>query len=55
MSPSYKEDLLNTSPLAGILKEKSASFAYPNGIPVQARLKKLNDAAPDHASAKKII
>lgn len=55
VSPSYKEDLLNTSPLNDLLKQKTSPFAYPNGIPVEARIKKLNEAAPDHPTAKKLI
>jgi hypothetical protein len=30
-------------------------FAFPNGIPVESRIKKLNEAAPDHSTAKKLI
>ena len=37
------------------MKEKPNPFAFPNGIPIEARLKKLNEASPDHLSAKKII
>ena len=55
VSPSYKEDLLRTSPLAHLLKQKPMPFAFPNGIPVEARIKKLNEAAPDHLTAKKLI
>ena len=55
MSPSYKEDLLRTSPLQPLLKQKPLPFAYPNGIPVEARIKKLNEVAPDHLTAKKMI
>jgi hypothetical protein len=55
VSPSYKEDLLNTSSLKHLLKEKPLPFAFPNGIPVEARIKKLNEAAPDHLAAKKKI
>lgn len=55
VSPSYKEDLLNTSPLGDLLKQKALPFAFPNGIPIEARIKKLNEAAPDHATAKKLI
>jgi hypothetical protein len=55
VSPSYKEDLLKTSPLADLLRQKPLPFAFPNGIPVEARIKKLDDAAPDHATAKKLI
>jgi starch synthase len=55
VSPSYKHDLLNTSPLADLLRQKPQPFAFPNGIPVEARIKKLNECAPDHPSAKRLI
>ena len=55
VSNSYKEDLLNTSPLSPLLKQKPQPFGFPNGIPIEARIKKLNDAAPDHVTAKKLI
>jgi len=55
VSPSYKEDLLKTSSLQGLLKQKTNPFAFPNGIPVEARIKKLNEVAPDHLTAKKLI
>jgi len=55
VSPSYLQDLLRESPLQGILREKPQPFAFPNGIPVEARLKKLNEVAPDHLTAKKYI
>ena len=43
------------SPLSDLLKQKTNPFAFPNGIPIEERVKKLNAAAPDHAAAKKII
>lgn len=46
---------MNTSPLSPLLKQKSQPFGFPNGIPIEARIKKLNDAAPDHLTAKKLI
>jgi len=55
VSPSYKEDLLRTSTLSPVLKQKLQPFAFPNGIPVKARLKKLDEAAPDHTTAKRLI
>ena len=55
VSASYRQDLLNTSPLAPQLREKPQPFAFGNGIPVQLRLKKLNEVAPDHPSAKRVI
>ena len=55
VSASYREDLLNASPLAAQLREKPLAFAFGNGIPVQQRLKKLDEAAPDHLTAKRLI
>ena len=53
VSKSYKEDLLNSSPLNDLLKEKKQPFAYPNGIPIAERIRRLDSAAPDHLTAKK--
>ena len=56
VSHSYKEDLLRTSPLAGILREKPHPFSYPNGVFKQVRLKMLTDkAGSDHDAAKEYI
>ena len=55
VSPSYKEDLLRTSSLQGLLKQKPYPFAFSNGIHLEARIKKLNEVAPDHLAAKKLI
>jgi hypothetical protein len=55
VSPSYKEDLLRESSLNYLLKAKSHPFAFPNGIPVEARIKKLDEVAPDHLSAKRLL
>jgi hypothetical protein len=55
VSPSYKEDLLRTSSLQELLKQKPYPFAFSNGIPLEARIKKLNEVAPDHLAAKKLI
>eukprot|EP00742_Colponemidia_sp_Colp-10_P005221 GILJ01005578.1.p1 GENE.GILJ01005578.1~~GILJ01005578.1.p1 ORF type:complete len:1904 (+),score=304.73 GILJ01005578.1:50-5761(+) len=53
VSPSYKGDLLSTSPLAAILKRVRQPFAYPNGIPVQQRINRLRQkAGADHDEAK---
>lgn len=41
--------------MAELLRQKPQPFAFPNGIPVEARIKKLNEAAPDHTTAKKLI
>jgi glycogen synthase len=37
------------------LKQKPYPFAFSNGIPLEARIKKLNEVAPDHLAAKKLI
>ena len=43
------------SSLASLLKQKPMPFAYPNGIPISDRIKKLDAAAPNHLEAKRII
>jgi hypothetical protein len=53
VSKSYREDLLNSSTLSPLLRQKPEPFAFPNGIPIGDRLKKLDACAPDHLSAKK--
>lgn len=55
VSKSYREDLLGSSSLAPLLKEKPQPFAFPNGIPIAARIKKLDAAAPDHITAKRML
>ena len=52
VSKSYRDDLLSSSPLAPILKMKDKPFAFPNGVPIKERLKKLDEAAPNHIVAK---
>ena len=53
VSPSYLREILDTSPLAYLLKMHPKPFAFPNGIPVEARVKKLRDqAGTDHFAAK---
>jgi hypothetical protein len=42
VSPSYKLELLKDSSLKDILKQKTNPFAFPNGIPIESRLKKLD-------------
>jgi glycosyltransferase involved in cell wall biosynthesis len=39
VSKSYREDLLNSSSLAWLLRQKPEPFAFPNGIPIATRLK----------------
>jgi len=55
VSKSYREDLLNSSSLAPLLKQAPNPFAFPNGIPIEARIKKLDAAAPDHITAKRML
>lgn len=55
VSKSYRDDLLNGSSLAWLLRQKPQPFAHPNGVPIKARLKKLDDSAPDHLTAKKYL
>jgi hypothetical protein len=43
------------SPLAPLLKQKPMPFAYPNGIPIAERIRKLDAAAPNHLAAKKLL
>lgn len=53
VSKSYRDDLMNSSPLSPILRMKSHPFAYPNGIPIADRVKRLDAAAPNHDLAKR--
>lgn len=53
VSKSYREDLLNSSSLCWLLRQKPNPFAFPNGIPIQARVQKMDAVAPDHMSAKR--
>lgn len=55
VSKSYRQDLLNSSTLAWLLRQKPDPFAFSNGIPIAERVKKLDKAAPDHKTAKKIL
>lgn len=55
VSKSYKEELMNESSLAYLLKLKSQPFAFPNGIPISDRVKRMDEVAPDHLSAKRKI
>ena len=54
VSPSYRNELLAKSPLKELLKVKPKPFAYPNGIPIEQRLKKL-DGLGTHLDAKKSL
>ena len=56
VSNSYKQDLQNRSPLAGILNQKPQPFSYPNGIFKEKRLKALLEkAGSDRNECKKYI
>ena len=34
---------------------KEHPFAFPNGIPIAERIRKLDEKAPDHITAKKAL
>lgn len=53
VSMSYRDDLLNSSPLAPLLRCKDKPFAHPNGIPIAERIRRLDAKSPDHISAKR--
>jgi len=53
VSKSYRDDLLNSSSLSWLLRQKPQPFAFPNGIPIAERVRRLDAAAPDHQSAKR--
>jgi starch synthase len=56
VSPSYKKDLLDCSPLSHLLKSHQKPFAFPNGIFKAQRLKALTDkAGTDRKIVKEII
>ena len=55
VSKSYRDDLLNDSALADLLQQKDKPFAHPNGIPIAERIRKLDERAPDHITAKKAL
>lgn len=55
VSLSYRDDLMNSSPLAPLLRQKPLPFAHPNGIPIAERVKKLDSVAPNHLHAKTLI
>lgn len=37
------------------MRQKPDPFAFPNGIPIPERIRKLDAAAPDHLTAKKML
>lgn len=51
VSISYRDELLASSPLKELLKAKPQPFAYPNGIPIPLRLKRL-EGKGTHLEAK---
>lgn len=53
VSKSYKQELLEGSTLRHILHKKPDGFAFPNGIPIKDRIKRMDAVAPDHISAKR--
>jgi len=55
VSKSYRDDLLKESSLNHLLKQKTLPFAFPNGVPIAERVRKLDAAAPDHLTAKRKI
>lgn len=56
VSPSYRKDLMETSPLAPLLRNHSQPFAFPNGIFRAQRLKALEErAGKSHLEAKKAL
>jgi len=54
VSPSYRNELLALSPLKELLKQKDKPFAFPNGIPVKERMKRL-EGKGTHLDAKKAL
>jgi len=56
VSFSYKQELLEKSPLTSLLKAHKQPFAFPNGIPKQARFNKiLQICNNDHHAAKELL
>ncbi len=54
VSPSYRKDLLETSPLASILNMHKKPFAYPNGIFKEQRLKALTTKVGSNKDEAKV-
>jgi len=54
VSPSYRNELLSSSPLKELLKHKDQPFAFPNGIPMKSRLKRL-EGLGTHLEAKRSL
>ena len=56
VSKSYRSEILASSSLAHILRKFPNPFAFPNGIPIKARLKKMKEEVGlDHFEAKRIL
>ena len=55
VSNSYKNDLLNVSPLKSLLQEKNSPFSHPNGIFKEKRIKLLNECGLSREECKKYI
>jgi glycogen synthase len=56
VSRSYRQDLLNSSPLRSLLRLSAQPFAHPNGIPVKARVARLAQLpAKTHEEAKSML
>lgn len=55
VSKSYKDEIMNGSSLSWLLRQKTNPFAFPNGIPIKERLKKMDAVAPDHLTAKRML
>lgn len=55
VSKSYRDELIETSSLRSLLLEKTEPFAFPNGIPIAERVKRMDQICPDHLSAKRKI
>lgn len=55
VSKSYRDELMDTSSLKRILQEYPEPFAFPNGIPIAERVKKMDAICPDHLAAKRRI
>eukprot|EP00697_Spironema_sp_BW2_P010017 gnl/Spiro4/25087_TR12486_c0_g1_i1.p1 gnl/Spiro4/25087_TR12486_c0_g1~~gnl/Spiro4/25087_TR12486_c0_g1_i1.p1 ORF type:complete len:812 (+),score=206.86 gnl/Spiro4/25087_TR12486_c0_g1_i1:60-2495(+) len=56
VSYSYRNELLNSSPLSPILRKHPHPFATPNGVPLEPRLARLNNTGcKSHEEAKALL
>jgi starch synthase len=53
VSPSYRKDLMESSPLASLLNIHKRPFAYPNGIFKKERLKNLKEKLGEYNTKEK--